>query len=171
MLDNHDMDRFLWIAGNDIRRLKLAALIQSFLPNPPFVYYGTEVGLSQNCGIRTVYGGHGHLGEARLPMLWGENQNHDLYEYYRHLYQLRKDLVLFKQREISVKHVTPTEMILDLDNDPVIELIVNNSEEDKHFDIENSVFTAGYGSSNFKIEKDRNDLHFDLPPFSGVILY
>ena len=45
-LDNHDMNRFLWIVRGDIRRLRLAALCQFTLPNPPIVYYGTEVGMS-----------------------------------------------------------------------------------------------------------------------------
>ena len=46
-LDNHDMNRFLWIVDGDTRRLRLAALCQFTLPGPPIVYYGTEVGLSQ----------------------------------------------------------------------------------------------------------------------------
>ncbi|NMC46098.1 MAG: alpha-amylase [Chloroflexi bacterium] len=171
MLDNHDMDRFLWIAGNDIRRLKLATLIQCFLPNPPFLYYGTEVGLSQNCGVRTVYGGQGHLGEARLPMLWGEKQDHGLYEYFQQLYQLRKDLGLHKRREISIKQVTSTELILDLENDPAIELVINNGAEDKHFDLKDSTFKAWFGSLPVEVKKEQKDLHFTLPPYSGVILY
>ncbi len=62
-LDNHDMNRFLWSVGGDTRRLKLAALCQFTLPQPPIVYYGTEVGLSQRQAV-------GRLEEARLPMLW-----------------------------------------------------------------------------------------------------
>ena len=46
-LDNHDMNRFLFSVGGDVRRLKLAALCQFTLPGPPIIYYGTEVGLSQ----------------------------------------------------------------------------------------------------------------------------
>ena len=61
-LDNHDMNRFLWMVNGDRRRLKLAALCQFTLPHPPIIYYGTEVGLSQ---IENV----GPLEESRLPML------------------------------------------------------------------------------------------------------
>ncbi len=46
-LDNHDMNRFLWVVGGDTRRLRLAALFQCTLPDPPIIYYGTEVGRSQ----------------------------------------------------------------------------------------------------------------------------
>src|SRR5439155_989753 len=68
-LDNHDMNRFLWSAGGDVARLKLAALCQFTLAGPPIVYYGTEVGLSQDEDIRA--GGLGGDRHARLPMLWG----------------------------------------------------------------------------------------------------
>ena len=69
-LDNHDMNRFLWVVRGDVRRLKLAALCQFTLPNPPIVYYGSEVGLSQQRDVRYA-DGSGHPEESRLPMLWG----------------------------------------------------------------------------------------------------
>lgn len=46
-LDNHDTDRFLFRAGGNTNRLKLAFISQLTLPNTPVVFYGTEVGLSQ----------------------------------------------------------------------------------------------------------------------------
>jgi len=82
-LDNHDMNRFLWSVGGDTRRLKLAALCQFTLPQPPIVYYGTEVGLSQRQAV-------GRLEEARLPMLWDDQQDHDLLRFYRELIALRR---------------------------------------------------------------------------------
>ena len=51
-LDNHDMNRFLWVVGGDTRRLRLAAMCQFALPGPPIVYYGTELGLSQRRDVR-----------------------------------------------------------------------------------------------------------------------
>lgn len=88
-LDNHDMNRFLWVAGGDTRRLKLAALCQFTLPHPPIIYYGTEVGLSQLSDVRAP-GDAGGLEQARLPMLWGTAQDHDLLLYYRALIGLRR---------------------------------------------------------------------------------
>src|SRR5207237_2283492 len=46
LLDNHDMNRFLWMAGGDARRLKLAATLLMTLPCMPVIYYGPEVGLT-----------------------------------------------------------------------------------------------------------------------------
>ncbi len=88
-LDNHDMNRFLWAVRGDVRRLRLAALCQFTLPGPPIVYYGTEVGLSQQRDVRSP-DGSGHPEEARLPMPWGEAQDRDLLAFYRRLGALRR---------------------------------------------------------------------------------
>lgn len=89
-LDNHDMDRFLWVAGNDIQRLKLAALCQFTLPVPPVVYYGTEVGMTQEVGSREAgFGGDAH---ARGTMPWDPRAwNSELHAYYRSLIRLRRE--------------------------------------------------------------------------------
>ncbi len=83
LLNNHDMHRFLWLAGGDKARLRLASACQMTLPGTPIIYYGTEVGLSQD--------GDAHLENAyaRAPMLWGEAQDHVLVEYYQRLLALR----------------------------------------------------------------------------------
>ena len=89
-LDNHDMNRFLWTAGGSIERLELAALCQFTLAQPPVIYYGTEVGLSQDEDIRKAgLGGDRH---ARLPMLWGDDQNTELLDRYRSLVELWRSL-------------------------------------------------------------------------------
>ncbi len=88
-LDNHDMNRFLWIARGDKRRLRLAALCQYTLPHPPVLYYGTEVGLSQRLDVRHA-DGSGHPEESRLPMLWGEQQDCELLTFYQQLGALRR---------------------------------------------------------------------------------
>ena len=84
-LDNHDMNRFLFVADQDTRRLKLAALCQFTLPAVPAIYYGTEVGMSQSADIAA----RGDA-EARQDMPW---QSHawdlDLLRFYRALVRLR----------------------------------------------------------------------------------
>ena len=85
-LDNHDMNRFLIAAGGDIRRLRLAAMVQFMLPGAPIVYYGTEVGLSQQRPL-------GRLEESRLPMPPRDQWNLELRQYYRELIQLRRQVV------------------------------------------------------------------------------
>jgi cyclomaltodextrinase len=91
-LDNHDMNRFLWVVGGDVRRLKLAALCQFTLPHPPIIYYGTEVGISQRRDVRYA-DGSGHPEESRLPMPWGADQDRDLLAFYADLVRLRRERI------------------------------------------------------------------------------
>lgn len=85
-LDNHDMNRFLWAAGGDKRKLKLAAVCQFSLLSTPVVYYGTEVGLSQEQDVSEVGDG-----AARLPMIWDRCQDTDLLDFYRILIKARRE--------------------------------------------------------------------------------
>lgn len=89
-LDNHDMNRFLWVAGGDIRRLNLAALCQFTLPHPPIIYYGTEVGLSQWRDLEYPDGSR-RMEESRTPMLWDDDQDSHLLRFYQRLVKLRRD--------------------------------------------------------------------------------
>jgi cyclomaltodextrinase len=86
-LDNHDMNRFLWVVQGDARRLKLAALCQFTLAGQPIIYYGTEAGLSQQRDVRQA--GWAIHEEARLPMVWGAQQDAELLDFYRTLCALR----------------------------------------------------------------------------------
>lgn len=88
-LDNHDMNRFLWTAKGDLRRLKMAALCQFTQTAPPIVYYGTEIGLQQEWD---VHQGDVDVHEAsRVPMLWeADKQNNELLNFYSALIHFRR---------------------------------------------------------------------------------
>jgi glycosidase len=95
-LDNHDMNRITWVTqcvaqesghpAQAMPRLKLAALCQFTLAGSPIIYYGTEIGLSQERDTRQ--GTRGILEEARLPMPW-DAPDADLLDFYRRLIALR----------------------------------------------------------------------------------
>ncbi len=104
-LDNHDMNRFLCAAGGDERRLRLAALCQFSLSGPPVIYYGTEVGLSQQRDVRQ--GSHGIPEESRLPMLWDEQQNQNLLQFYRQLIQFRNEHPALTRGTIKAAPTSP----------------------------------------------------------------
>jgi cyclomaltodextrinase len=84
-LDNHDMNRFSFIAGNDVDKLKQAVSRQMRLPNLPIIYYGTEVGLRQTDSLM-----HKGFGVSRMQMIWGDNQDKNLLEFYQQEIQERK---------------------------------------------------------------------------------
>ena len=89
-LDNHDMNRFLFIAGGHVSRLKMAALCQFTLTPTPIIYYGTEVGLSQTKDKDDeTFGGDHHV---RATMPWDEAAwDQDLLTFYKRLIQLRRE--------------------------------------------------------------------------------
>lgn len=94
-LDNHDMNRFLWSAKGEVRRLKLAALCQFTLAGAPVIYYGTEVGLSQERDVRQ--GGWALHEETRLPMPWGAAQDIALLNFYQQLCRVRANEVALRR--------------------------------------------------------------------------
>lgn len=86
--DNHDMNRFLFEAGNDPRRLKLAALCLLTLPYTPVIYYGTEIGLPQVQDKDAA--GWGGDSEIRRDMIWDTAQwDTDLLIFFNELIGLR----------------------------------------------------------------------------------
>jgi cyclomaltodextrinase / maltogenic alpha-amylase / neopullulanase len=91
LLDNHDMNRFLWVAGGNADRLKLAATLLMTLPGMPVIYYGTEVGMTQR------YDGVIENAEARLPMLWGDAQNQDVLAHFQELGRMRRESVALRR--------------------------------------------------------------------------
>lgn len=88
-LDNHDMDRFLFRAKGDKRRLKTAALAQFTLGGAPIVYNGTETGVSQERGIHDKPGQG--MAECRQPMRWDAEQDAELVAWFRQLIHLRRE--------------------------------------------------------------------------------
>jgi cyclomaltodextrinase / maltogenic alpha-amylase / neopullulanase len=101
-LDNHDINRFLWIAGGDTRKLKQAALCQFTLSAPPIIYYGTEIGLSQQADTR-----HVGLEASRTLMLWeAEAQDRDVFAFYQRL-------IAFRKRSTALKVGARTPLVVD----------------------------------------------------------
>jgi cyclomaltodextrinase len=80
-IDNHDMDRFLFIAGQNKEVLRRVASIQMQLPGPPIIYYGTEVGLSQTVSKSSETG----LEANRIAMVWDDRQDRDLLAFYQEM--------------------------------------------------------------------------------------
>lgn len=98
-LDNHDMDRFLFAAGNDKEALRRAARLQMRMPGPPVLYYGTEVGLSQPASKASRPGTE----PSRAPMVWDEGQDRDLLEFYRSLIQERRQARPWERRPAALE--------------------------------------------------------------------
>jgi len=87
-LDNHDMNRFLFEC-NTKEKLKKAAKIQFSINQPSIIYYGTEIGMTQNKSIWDIPQ-HGDL-QARKPMDW-DNIDNDLLDFYKKISKQKNNL-------------------------------------------------------------------------------
>jgi len=81
-LDNHDMNRFLFEMKNDKEKIKKVASVQFSVDQPVIIYYGTEIGMTQERSIWD-FSEHGDL-QARRPMNWNQ-QDKDLFSFYKKL--------------------------------------------------------------------------------------
>jgi len=103
-LDNHDMDRFLFVAGGDTARLRLAALCQFTLVPTPAVYYGTEVGLTQAQSMAEA--GYGGDAQVRGNMVWDDGRwDRALLAFYRALIRLRRTQHALRQGARRTVHL------------------------------------------------------------------
>lgn len=79
-LDNHDMDRILLVANQDREKLKELASWQFKIKQPPIIYYGTEVGMTQTKSFKLM-DSYGDL-LARQPMKW-EDVGNEMFNFYK----------------------------------------------------------------------------------------
>lgn len=83
-LDNHDMDRILFVAHGDRERVKAAVLKQFQLPAPVVIYQGTEFGMTHERGMAS-FQSYGDL-VARRMIPWTD-PDHTMREFYARLIQ------------------------------------------------------------------------------------
>jgi cyclomaltodextrinase / maltogenic alpha-amylase / neopullulanase len=166
-LDNHDMNRFLWAARGDVRRLKLAALCQFSLAGPPVIYQGTEVGLSQQRDVRL----HGPE-EARLPVPWGEEQDADLLGFYTRLIEVRKNHPVFWRGERRLLHAgEDTLAFLRSENGSQAAAVLNLGGEERDLLLPPGPARVAVATHPVcRAAANSGGVQVSLPPFSGVIL-
>jgi glycosidase len=168
-LDNHDMNRFLWAASNNKRRLRLAALCQFTLSGPPVIYYGTEVGLSQQRDVRQE--GLGLPEEARLPMPWESLQDQKLFAYYRNLIALRREHPALRQPGLQILHAAGS--LLAYQRGELI-VCLNLANHLEVLDLPVPASTAELileANSSVLLESDANaNLQMSLPAWGGAVI-
>ena len=169
-LDNHDMNRFLWVAQNDATKLKLAALCQFTLVGPPVIYYGTEVGLSQPRDV--IQNGRAIHEEARMPMLWDDDQDKDLLEFYHKLCQIRKNESALTHGSRQTIFVTKEVLVYRRvygKNSVICAMNISDRPTSFELDVPESSLLLGT-NSECKIQAEGGKKRISLSPFSGIIL-
>ncbi len=172
-LDNHDMNRFLYLAGGDASSLKLAALVLFTLPQPPIVYYGTEVGVTQERPIHQ--GERGIFEEARLPMIWGDAQDDDLRDYFSRLAALRRNapaLVYGDRQLVHLDQAAQTYAYLRTSDRQKVLVAFNASGRSQPVRIAVTLpHTAVDRLGNQKIYLEDEGAVLDLAPRTGAVVF
>ncbi len=126
-IDNHDMNRFLWVVGNDQRELRLALALLFAFGATPILYYGTEIGLSQP---RTK---GPWREEARHPMVWEDaQQDHALLAFCKRWIAARRQHPALRHGTITIKWLDELQQCAlverQTENDRVL-IAINLSEQ------------------------------------------
>ncbi|WP_172197844.1 alpha-glycosidase [Saccharibacillus qingshengii] len=94
LLDSHDTERMLTVAGGDKNKLKLSVAIQMTYPGTPCVYYGSEVGIDGGADP-----------DCRKCMEWDESkQDRELHGFYRKMIALRLEHSALRTGSFDVLH-------------------------------------------------------------------
>jgi glycosidase len=169
-LDNHDMNRFLWVVQGDKILLKLAALCQFTLAGPPVIYYGTEAGLSQ---VRdTRQDGLGLPEESRLPMIWGADQDTSLLAFYTELAAVRNRRPSLRRGSRRTLFVDPQVLVYarSLAGESTATAI-NLADAARTIDLPGKTWRAVLGTDpGWQLEHTGDVTHLCLPPRCGLIL-
>ncbi len=127
-IDNHDMNRFLFAAGDDDRLLRIALLILYSLPGSLIIYYGTEAGVSQDKSIHEK--GAKGFDEARLAMPEQKSMTNDLTHYFGKLSEMRRKAPVNFAEPWKMEHWNDEEetLILMKPGQKLV-LVINRSDE------------------------------------------
>jgi glycosidase len=152
LIDSHDCPRFITCAGGDVRKLKLAALLQFTFTGTPLIYYGDEVGMSGGADP-----------DCRQGMIWDSDKiNTDVLNYYRRIIKLRNNHPSLKNGEFVVVYKDDDKHILvykKVYKDETLFVALNNSDEE----VTISNLTNKINLINGEIMDGK------LLPFTGVI--
>ncbi|MEM7334803.1 MAG: alpha-amylase family glycosyl hydrolase [Chloroflexota bacterium] len=170
-IDNHDMDRFLYIAKQDKDRLKMALLCLFTLPHTPVIYYGTEIGMSQDGGKDD--GGFGGDHVIRGNMIWDKAEwDSDIYGFTKTLIALRLQNNILRRGEWASRRADAVNQIwaYQLTGEAQSATIVFNLGSENRevpLDCKHPSIACSTNSANAL----SNPQTLDIAPLSGVLIF
>ncbi len=165
LLDSHDVERFLYTCGGDIKKQKLAAAVQMTLQGMPSIFAGDERAMNGKTEA-----------EYRLPFLWPKNAEEDAG---------RDDMTAWYKTLIALRHThaaltSSATVFHDVQNDNLLAYTRGEAKEQKIMVIVNnsSECEKGLLTGKIKVEKillqsegsEIKDGNITLPPLSVCIL-
>ena len=172
--DNHDMNRLLFEAGNDTRRLKLATLCLFTLPFAPIIYYGTEIGMSQVTDKNA--GGFGGDHVIREDMIWDSAEwNNDLLSFFKRIVALRHQNSVLRRGEWQPRFVDVGKQVYGYqmkDDSAEFVVLFNLSDAVQKITLDRVQAAENRLAINGEIalETADNGLNLTLPELGGIAL-
>ncbi len=170
LIGSHDTKRFLTQAGNDLRKLKLAALFQMTYPGVPAIYYGDEVGLA---------GGDDPDNRRTFPWNWKESEERmAVHGYYQTLMNLRNQYAALrtgKFKSVFAEGMQIAYLRSDTLNSFLI--IINNADKEVQIDLDLKVLPEMRKKMIFldlincrKVDVNNMLLDIVLAPYCGTVI-
>jgi glycosidase len=172
--DNHDMNRFLFEADNDTRRVKLAALCLLTLPYAPVLYYGTEIGLYQAKDKNAA--GFGGDSEIRRDMLWDSAEwDNDLLAFFKKIIALRNRYPTLRRGNWQTSIVEVEKQVFGYkmsDDSAEFLVLFNLSDEPEQIVLPDQSAVEPLLTTNGDVTPapSENGLEITLPTLGGVLL-
>jgi len=133
--DNHDVDRAMLVANDNVEKIKIALNLVLFTRGIPKIFYGTEIGIkggTKHGELRQPFPG-GFVGDERNAFIKDgrtEDEN-DIYDYLQKLLQLRNGYPVLSKGKL--RHIYPAEnvyVLLKYFNEEIAMILINSNEED-----------------------------------------
>jgi cyclomaltodextrinase / maltogenic alpha-amylase / neopullulanase len=167
LLDSHDTPRALTILKDDETALRLAILLQFFLPGVPCLYYGNELGLSGN-----------HDPDNRAAMPWHAEQhwNQNLQGYIKKLLGLYHQHPALRRGAFAPLYADGKVVVLErrVNNSHCV-VVVNAGDSSASLDVAIAANDGTYqnalnesGQQTFRVTGNR--LVGEVPAHSGYLL-
>ncbi len=123
LLDSHDTERFLSLAGEKKSALKNAAAFLFAYQGMPCTYYGTEIGLT---GFYDP--------DCRKTFDWNkENWDMELFEYYKKLISLRKTQIALQKGRVEFLSKDKIFAMKRTSDEEEITIMINTTDEEQEY--------------------------------------
>lgn len=168
-LGSHDTERIFTVLGNDLKKLKLAFLLQFSFPGAPAIYYGDETGIEGNKDP-----------DNRKAFIWDTQiWNHEIRNWVKKMISLRKQYVALRRgnftRILADDGRTSIAFIRALGDQSIL-VVVNNSSTRRQISLkitgqgwqDGHILHNLLGNEEYIISGDT--LHTSVPPFTGMWL-
>lgn len=153
-MDNHDVNRAMFVADGNIEKFKIALNLVLFTRGIPKIFYGTEIGIkggAKHGELRQPFPG-GFVDDERSAFtIKGRNETeNDIYNYLQELLKLRNQYPVLSKGKL--RHIYPYEnvyMLIKYYEDEIAMILINSGEE--------------------KISLDSSQIKMFLPEASGLL--